>query len=331
MKKIVVLGAGGWGLALALTAYDAGNSVAVWSPFEDEVNALVSNREHKKLLPGISIPAGIEIVNDISVVNGADITIIAVPSNVVGQTAARLKGLNCGIIVNVSKGIDSSSLQPLSQIIKQAAETDNVAVLSGPSHAEEVSRKIPTSVVASSRVEGASAMVQDALSTDYFRIYTNDDMLGVELGGAIKNVIAVAAGIINGLNLGDNTKAALITRGVCEITRLGVAMGASINTFSGLSGLGDLIVTCTSEHSRNNRFGQMLGRGEAAEKAVEAVGTVEGYYAAKAVIALAEKYNVEMPICRECYEVIYNGKKAEEALCCLMSRPKCDEHETLLN
>ena len=330
MSKVVVLGSGGWGIALALTAYDAGNEVYLWSLFQKEVDDLIKNREHKKLLPGVAISEGIKITNDLSVVEGADLTIAAVPSTAIRSIAGLLKGRNCGIIVNVAKGIENKTFLRLSEILADETGSCEIAVLSGPSHAEEVSRKIPTSVVSASVDPSIAGKVQELMTTDYFRIYTNDDVVGVELGGAIKNVIAVAAGIIDGLSLGDNTKAALITRGVYEMSRLGVAMGARRETFSGLSGLGDLIVTCTSEHSRNHRFGKLLGEGSSAKAALEAVGTVEGYYAAAAVKSLAEKYGVEMPICDQCYDVIYNGIDAVDALKKLMTRPNKNEHETLL-
>ncbi len=330
MSKIVVLGAGGWGLALALTAFDAGQEVTVWSPFETEAENLIKTRENPKLLPGIKIPEAIKITTDLSAVDGADITIIAVPSTAVRPTAAKLKGHNCGIIVNVAKGIENGTNLRLSQVINEETGSEKIVVLSGPSHAEEVSRKIPTTVVAASENPELSDAVQQAITTIYFRIYTNDDVAGVELGGALKNVIAVAAGIADGLHLGDNTKAALITRGLFEMSRLGVKMGAKENTFSGLSGLGDLVVTCTSEHSRNHRFGKMLGLGETPEKALSAVGTVEGYYACKTVKQLSEIYGVEMPICSGCYDIIFCGKNADETLKKLMSRPNRDEREKLL-
>ncbi len=330
MSKVVVLGSGGWGIALALTAYDAGNEVSLWSLFQKEVSDLLESREHKKLLPGVKIPNEINITNDLSIVDNADLTIVAVPSTAIRSTARLLKGRNCGIIVNVAKGIENDTFLRLSEILAAETGSSKIAVLSGPSHAEEVSRKIPTSVVSASADQLISEKVQELLSTDYFRIYTNDDVVGVELGGAIKNVIAVAAGIIDGLSLGDNTKAALITRGVYEMSRLGMAMGAQRETFSGLSGLGDLIVTCTSEHSRNHRFGKLLGEGSSAQAALAAVGTVEGYYAAAAVKSLAAKYEVEMPICGQCYDIIYNGTGAVDALKILMARPNKNEHETLL-
>ncbi len=323
MAKITVLGPGGWGIALALTAHDCGHDVALWSPFENEVNTLINDRESKKLLSGVKIPEDIIITTNINIAEDSLITIIATPSLAVRSAAQQLANVqNHGIVVNVSKGIEGETLKRLSQIIRSELPNDKIAVLSGPSHAEEVARKVPTSLVVCSKSFTAASIVQDVLSCDFLRIYTTDDMVGVELGGALKNIIAICAGICDGLGHGDNTKAALITRGLSEMANLGVCMGADERTFMGLSGIGDLVVTCTSRHSRNNRFGNMVGRGIDVDVALNEVGTVEGYYATRTAYNLGKKYGVELPIINACYEILYNNGKAEDAVRNLMLRPK---------
>lgn len=326
MAKISVLGTGGWGIALAMNAEKCGLNVAMWSLFEDEVRSLCETRE-SRLLKGVKIPPEIEITGDLDRMNGADITVIAVPSFAVRETAARLKNIDTGVVVNVAKGFEKGSMKRLSEVIKEELPDRRIVVLSGPSHAEEVARQVPTSVVVSSDDIKAAEYVQKMLMGPKFRIYTNEDVTGVEVGGAIKNVIAVAAGIENGLHLGDNTRAALITRGLAEMARLGVAMGADRKTFMGLSGLGDLIVTCMSQHSRNNRFGNLVGNGVPVNQALSEIGTVEGYYAAETVMRLAEKYGVDMPITAECYSILYNGADPLTALSNLMGRPGRPEGE----
>lgn len=326
--KITVLGSGGWGIALAMAAEKNNNDVTLWSPFKSEVEELKKNYEHKKLLPGIKIPKTIKITDDFKTVENDDLTVMAVPSRAVRETAERFKTVKySGIIVNVSKGLESGTLLRLSQVIKQEVNVP-VVVLSGPSHAEEVSRGIPTSLVATGDTPEVVCQVIKAFSSNVLRIYANDDMVGVELGGALKNVIAVAAGLCDGMGLGDNTKAALITRGLTEIARLGVALGAKERTFAGLTGLGDLVVTCTSKHSRNNRFGNLVGSGIPVDEALERVGTVEGYFATALAYSLAQKTGVEMPITEQCYMVLYKNKNVAEAVSSLMQRPKRDEYET---
>ncbi len=322
MSKISVLGAGGWGLALSLSAQKCGHEVIVWSPFTEEIAALSEKRESERLLPGVKIPADIRLTTDLEMAEGSDIIVIATPSFAVRETAARLKTIaEYGVIVNVAKGIEYSTLKTLAEVIEDELPKKAVVVLSGPSHAEEVAREIETSLVATSKDTEAAQLVQKAFSSEKLRVYTNDDMVGVELGGALKNIIAIAAGICEGMGLGDNTRAALITRGLTEMARLGTAMGAKDRTFAGLTGMGDLIVTCTSRHSRNNRFGNLVGRGETVETALKTVGTVEGYYAAAAAYRLKEQYDVELPIIEQAYEVMYNGKSAKDAVHTLMSRP----------
>lgn len=327
MAKITVLGAGGWGMALALSAYGGGNEVNIWSPFPEEVAALQKNRGNERLLSGIKLPEEIGVTTDLSVVKDSAVTIIATPSVAVRQTAKKLSDMeDFGIVVNVAKGFEKDSLIRLSQVIAEELPKTKVAVLSGPSHAEEVARGIPTSVVVASSSAITAQIVQSIMSGDNLRIYTSDDLVGVELGGALKNVIAIAAGFCDGLGLGDNSKAALITRGLAEMARLGVCMGAKEYTFSGLAGIGDLVVTCTSKHSRNHRFGEKVGSGTPIKKALDEVGTVEGYYAADLAYKLSKKYKIEMPITEECYAILYENKDVKDVLTDLMSRPKRSEH-----
>ncbi|MBR2488847.1 MAG: NAD(P)-dependent glycerol-3-phosphate dehydrogenase [Clostridia bacterium] len=325
--KVTVLGSGGWGMALALCAFNKGCDVTLWSPFKDEVELLSEKRTNERLLKGIFLPEAIKITDDLSCVKGDVITIIATPSTAVREVALKLKTQSdFGIVVNVSKGFEKNSLKRLSEVISEELPDSPVVVLSGPSHAEEVARNIPTSLVAASKSLPAAQAVQNILSSETLRIYTSIDLVGVELGGALKNVIAIAAGVCDGLGLGDNTKAALITRGLAEMSRLGVCMGAKEYTFSGLTGIGDLVVTCTSQHSRNNRFGFKVGQGVPVEIALKEVGTVEGYYAADMADKLAKMYNIEMPIINECYQALYNNKSPKDAVYDLMRRPSTREH-----
>lgn len=327
MAKITVLGSGGWGMALALSAYNNGNKVALWSPFKEEVELLRNRRTNEKLLNGVMLPSEIEITDDMSVVEGDAVTIIATPSIAVREVAKKLSKYNdFGIVVNVSKGLEKDSLKRLSQVIRDELPKASIAVLSGPSHAEEVARSIPTSLVSASDSMPIAEAVQSIISTEFLRVYTSDDLVGVELGGALKNVIAIAAGGCDGLGLGDNTKAALITRGLAEMARLGVIMGAKEHTFSGLSGIGDLVVTCTSKHSRNNRFGFKVGSGVPVKDALSEVGTVEGYYAADMAYSLSKRYAIEMPIISECYKIMYENKDVKKALLDLLNRPNRSEH-----
>lgn len=326
-NKITVLGSGGWGIALAIHAFSQGFEVKLWSPFENEVAGLNATRESEKLLKGVKIPEKIEITTDLNVVKGSYITIIATPSFAVRDTAARLKKFDCGIVVNVAKGFEKGTQKLLSDVISEELPQKPIVILSGPSHAEEVARGVATTVVAASDSIDAAKAVQEALIGSDFRIYTNNDIIGVEVGGALKNVIAVCAGIANGLGVGDNTRAALITRGLAEIARLGVAMGAESSTFMGLSGLGDLIVTCMSQHSRNNRFGNLVGKGMSVKEALETVGTVEGYYAVEIAVTLAEKYMVDMPMTAQCYNILYKNAPVSDAIMNLMNRPGRPEEE----
>ena len=326
MANISVLGAGSWGLGLALLLNNNGHNVTVWSVLNDEVVMLQTEREHKRCLPGVRIPDSITISGDTAnVINNADVLVLAVASPYTRSTAKLIAPFvkEGQIIVNVAKGVEEHTLLTLCQIVAEEIPQAKVAVLSGPSHAEEVSRGIPTTCVIGAHEKNTAEYLQNIFMSDVFRVYTSPDMLGICIGGALKNVIALAAGIADGLGYGDNTKAALITRGNAEITRLGVAMGANPHTFSGLSGIGDLIVTCASMHSRNRRAGILIGKGYTKDQAMEEVQmVVEGVFSAKAALELSKKYNIEMPIVEQVNKVLFEDKPAAEAVKELMLRDK---------
>ena len=326
MANISVLGAGSWGLGLALLLNNNGHNVTVWSVLNDEVVMLQKEREHKRCLPGVRIPDSITISGDTAnVINNADVLVLAVASPYTRSTAKLIAPFvkEGQIIVNVAKGVEEHTLLTLCQIVEEEIPQAKVAVLSGPSHAEEVSRGIPTTCVIGAHEKNTAEYLQNIFMSDVFRVYTSPDMLGICIGGALKNVIALAAGIADGLGYGDNTKAALITRGNAEITRLGVAMGANPHTFSGLSGIGDLIVTCASMHSRNRRAGILIGKGYTKDQAMEEVQmVVEGVFSAKAALELSKKYNIEMPIVEQVNKVLFEDKPAAEAVKELMLRDK---------
>ena len=333
MAKIGVMGAGSWGTALALLLNSNGHEVTVWSIDKQEVEMLSTKREHESKLPGVKIPESIAITNDIKEgIIGKDLIVTAVPSPFIRSTAKAMcpyveKGQ---LIVNVSKGIEESTLMTLSEQIEDEIPQAEVTVLSGPSHAEEVGRGLPTTVVVGAKRKEVAEYLQKLFMNEVFRVYTSPDILGIELGGSLKNVIALAAGIADGLGYGDNTKAALITRGIAEISRLGVKMGGKIESFTGLTGLGDLIVTCASVHSRNRKAGYLIGQGKTMDEAMEEVQmVVEGVYSAKAAKTLSEKYNVSMPIVDEVNKVLFEGKKAETAVKELMERDGRIEHPDL--
>ncbi|WP_069997595.1 NAD(P)H-dependent glycerol-3-phosphate dehydrogenase [Cellulosilyticum sp. I15G10I2] len=329
MKDIAIVGAGGWGLALGLLLNEKGNNITVWCYDEAEKNSILQHRENKRCLPGIKIPLEIHFTTSMrEALSDQEIVIIAVPSKAIRATVNLMKDYIAQdtIVVNVSKGIEEGSLLRLSEVIEQILP-NKVVVLSGPSHAEEVARHIPTTVVVSGRDMKAAENIQDTFMTKFFRVYTNDDLVGIELGGALKNVIALAAGTIEGIGYGDNTKAALITRGIAEITRLGVAMGGNPATFAGLTGIGDLIVTCTSGHSRNRRAGELLGRGYTVSEALDKVNmVVEGVPTTKAGHELMLKYEIEMPILNAIYETLFEDKSVKESINDLMQRDKKSEH-----
>lgn len=331
MSKIAVLGSGGFGLSLSIMADKIGHKVTVWSAFSEEIEMLKREREHKKLLPGVKINDSIEFVSDISLISDNDIVIFAIPSAFVrkiAQQAAPFISKN-SVIVNTGKGLEDKTYKRLSEVLSEEYPDNPIVILSGPSHAEEVARGMPTTVVAASNDRKYADYIQDQISNQYFRIYVSDDIVGCELGGALKNIIALCAGICDGMGYGDNTKAALMTRGMVEISRLGVALGAKIETFSGLTGMGDLIVTCTSMHSRNRRAGILIGEGMSPKEAVEQVGTVEGYACAKVAWELCQKVNVNMPITEQLNEVMHNNKNVKQALLDLMDRPKRHESESI--
>ncbi|SHI30015.1 NAD(P)H-dependent glycerol-3-phosphate dehydrogenase [Parasporobacterium paucivorans] len=333
MAEISVLGAGSWGIALGLLLHKNGHRVTMWSALESEVNMLLTEREHKIGLPGIKIPQEIAITSDLDeAVSGKDVIVMAVASKFVRATAHRLQGkISKGqIIVNVAKGIEDKTLMRLSEVIGEELPEADVAILSGPSHAEEVGNGMPTAIVVGAKTQETAEYLQNIFANDVFRVYTSSDVLGMELGAAFKNVIALAAGIADGLGYGDNTKAALITRGIKEIARLGEAMGAKPATIYGLSGIGDLIVTCASMHSRNRRAGILIGQGRTMEEAVKEVNmVVEGIVSARAATDLAHKYNVEMPITEKVSEVLFNNADAKNAVYDLMLRDKISEHEEM--
>ena len=326
MANVSVLGAGSWGLGLALLLNNNGHNVTVWSVLNDEVVMLQTEREHKRCLPGVRIPDSITISGDTAnVINNADVLVLAVASPYTRSTAKLIAPFvkEGQIIVNVAKGVEEHTLLTLCQIVEEEIPQAKVAVLSGPSHAEEVSRGIPTTCVIGAHEKNTAEYLQNIFMSDVFRVYTSPDVLGICIGGALKNVIALAAGIADGLGYGDNTKAALITRGNAEITRLGVAMGANPHTFSGLSGIGDLIVTCASMHSRNRRAGILIGKGYTKDQAMEEVQmVVEGVFSAKAALELSKKYNIEMPIVEQVNKVLFEDKPAAEAVKELMLRDK---------
>ena len=326
MANVSVLGAGSWGLGLALLLNNNGHNVTVWSVLKDEVAMLQTEREHKRCLPGVKIPDSITVSGDTeNVIGSADVLVLAVASPYTRSTAKMIAPFvkEGQIIVNVAKGVEEHTLLTLCQIVEEEITCAKVAIISGPSHAEEVSHGIPTTCVIGAHDKATAENLQNIFMSDVFRVYTSPDMLGICIGGALKNVIALAAGIADGLGYGDNTKAALITRGNAEITRLGVAMGANPHTFAGLSGIGDLIVTCASMHSRNRRAGILIGKGYTKDEAMKEVQmVVEGVFSAKAALELSKKYNIEMPIVEQVNKVLFEDKPAAEAVKELMLRDK---------
>lgn len=332
MAKIGVVGAGTWGLALAALLHKNGHQVTVWSALPSEIEMLRKNHAHK-MLPGLKLPEDmIFTTEDKEAAEEKDLLVMAVASAYTRQTAKRFSGLvpEGQIMVDVAKGIEEGTLMTLSQMIRQEIPQADVAVLSGPTHAEEVSRGLPTTIVVGAGSRATAEYIRDLFMNEVFRVYVSPDMLGMELGGALKNVVALAAGIADGLGYGDNTKAALITRGLAEIARLGTAMGGKYETFSGLTGIGDLIVTCASMHSRNRRAGILIGQGKTYQEAMDEVQmVVEGVYSAKAAMELAQKYNVQLPIIEQVNAVLFEGKDAGQAVRELMLRDKkievCDE------
>ena len=333
MANVGIMGAGSWGTALALLLHKNGHQVTVWSISEEEVKLLSEKREHVSKLPGVKIPEDMVFTTDIeSTVKGKDFVVLAVPSPFTRKTARNMSSYVAEgqIIVDVAKGIEESTLMTLSQQIEEEIPQAEVAVLSGPSHAEEVGRGLPTIVVVGAKRKEIAKYLQEMFMNEVFRVYISPDMQGMELGGSLKNVIALAAGIADGLGYGDNTKAALITRGIAEIARLGVKMGGSVESFTGLTGIGDLIVTCASVHSRNRKAGYLIGQGRSMQEAMEEVQmVVEGVYSAKAAVKLGKKYGVSLPIIDKVSEVLFEGKDPREAVNELMLRDGRPEHQAL--
>ena len=333
MAKVGVLGAGSWGTALSVLLHDNGHQVTIWSIDGNEVKMLDEKREHELKLPGVKLAEDMVITGDLeTAVRGKDFLVLAVPSPFTRETARKMKPYVADgqIIVDVAKGIEESTLMTLSRQIEEEIPQADVAVLSGPSHAEEVGRKLPTTCVIGAKTRKTAEYLQSMFISPVFRVYTSPDILGIELGGSLKNVIALAAGIADGLGYGDNTKAALITRGIAEISRLGVKMGGKIESFTGLTGIGDLIVTCASVHSRNRKAGYLIGQGRTVREAMDEVKmVVEGVYSARAAAKLAEKYDVSMPIVEEVNKVLFEGKSPAQAVDDLMQRESRSENRSL--
>ena len=333
MYNVTVLGAGTWGTALAILLSNNGHKVTLWSKLEREVAALTACRDNIPNLPGAKLPEGVVVTGDFKeALSDADLIVSTVASPFVRETAAAAKPyITAGkVIVNAAKGIEERTMKTLTEVISEELPGADVAVLSGPSHAEEVSRGIPTTCVVGAKTKKTATFIQDIFMTEFFRVYTNPDITGIELGGSIKNVIALAAGVVDGLSYGDNTKAALMTRGIAEIMRLGVAMGCRAETFAGLSGIGDLIVTCTSKHSRNRNAGYLIGKGLTMEEAMKEVNqVVEGVYCAKAALALSKKYNAQMPIVEQVNLVLFEHKDPRTAVSDLLLRDRTIENSSL--
>jgi glycerol-3-phosphate dehydrogenase (NAD(P)+) len=326
VRNICVMGAGSWGTALSVQLANNGHNVRMWSFIKEEAEGINTYRENREKLPGVKVPDKVVCTNDVNnALEVAEAVIMVVPSEFMRSSVKAMKGAlkDNMIVVSCSKGLEEDTFLTMSQVICEEAPNVRVVTLSGPSHAEEVGRGIPTAVVAASLDNEAALYVQDIFMSPMFRVYTNSDIIGVELGGAIKNVIALCAGISDGLGFGDNTKAALMTRGITEMSRLGELMHAKPKTFSGLAGIGDLIVTCTSMHSRNRRAGILIGKGKSLEEALKEVAmVVEGVNTTRAAYHMAKKLDVEMPIINQAYEVLFNGKDAKQAVIDLMMRDR---------
>jgi len=328
-NKIMVLGGGSWGTALASLLAKNKEEVFFWVRNKEQFKSIKETRENKKYLPNIKIPDTVKVVNSYrEAIDICNIVVLAIPSQNIRGLLVELKDYlsNSTLVVNVSKGIEQKTLKTISEVCKEIIPNNPYIVLSGPSHAEEVGKDLPTTVVAASENKNYAKKIQEIFTSNTFRVYTNEDVKGVELGGSLKNVIAIASGISDGLGYGDNTKAALMNRGIIEISRLADKLGADKMTFLGLAGIGDLIVTCNSMHSRNRRAGILIGKGKSVEEAIKEVGmVVEGIYTTEAAFKLAKENNVEMPIVEELYKIIYEGKKAKESVDSLMTRDKKDE------
>ncbi len=328
IKNIAVLGAGSWGTAAATLLCRNNHNVTLWSRETEKIAVVAKDLENKEYLPGVKLDSSMNFTDDISCVKDKDMVVMVTPSSSIRSMAKKISGLisHDTIIVVLAKGLEQGTHMTMTEIIAEECVGAKIAAMSGPSHAEEASRGIPTLNVVASEDDQTAAFVQDVFMSDVFRLYTSRDVIGVELGGALKNVIALCAGITEGIGFGDNTKAALMTRGIREIALLGTAMGANSETFWGLSGIGDLIVTCTSIHSRNRRAGILIGKGMSADEAQKEVHmVVEGINTAKAAYELSVKCGVEMPITEAAYDVLYKGKNPREAVMDLMLRDRKNE------
>lgn len=332
--KVGVLGGGSWGTALAILLADKGYDITMWLRDEKQFKEMNELRINQKYLPNIKLPSNLRLTLDLEEVSfKKDMILLSVPTHGVREALNNCKAyINSDqIIVNVAKGIENESLLRISEIVEELLPNNKYAVLSGPSHAEEVAKNMPTTVVSASKNKRVAEYVQDLFITPSFRVYTNPDVIGVELGGSLKNVIALGAGISDGLNCGDNTKAALMTRGIFEMAKLGERMGSKISTFSGLSGIGDLIVTCTSMHSRNRRAGILIGQGMKTDEAIKEIGmVVEGIKTTKSAFELSKQYNIEMPITEEIYDVLYHNNNVKDSISNLMVRDRKHEMEDIV-
>ena len=336
MADITVIGSGGFALALAVMCQSMGHNVTVWSKFHEEIEEIRTTGELAGKLPGVKIPEEIVLTEDMECVRDKDVVLVGIPTKFVRSVAEEAAPYLSGktVIVNTSKGLEGGTYKRMSEVLKETCPHNPIVVLTGPSHAEELARGIPTTVALACEDVQYAEYIQDIFTTNTLRLYVNTDVIGCEVGGAMKNIIALAAGISDGLGYGDNTKAALMTRGIHEISALGKAMGARLWTFSGLTGIGDLIVTCTSMHSRNRRAGILIGQGVSAEEAVRQVGTVEGYYCCEVAHGLAKELGVSMPITDELYHLLFEGGNAKQSLKKLMDRPnrhECEEYQTFSN
>ena len=331
--NITVLSDGGWGTALAMVLCENHHSVTLWGPFPDYVAEMERTRRNDRFLKGVALPASLKLEHDIArAVAGAEIVVLAAPSQYTRGVLAKLRDIPRPadlIYLNVAKGIETGSCKRISELVEEVLGDVRYAILSGPSHAEEVARRIPTAVMTASRDPGAALAVQQAFMNEYFRVYTSDDVVGAELGGSLKNVLALAAGVLDGMGMGDNTKAALMTRGIVEMARLGQMLGGRPETFSGLSGIGDLIVTCTSQHSRNRHVGEELGKGRKLPDIQQEMGLVvaEGVTTARSAFQLARQIGAETPIVDAVHACLYDGKDPREIVRDLMLRdPKPEIH-----
>ena len=334
MSDISIIGAGSWGTALSVVLHKNGHKITIWSALAPEIEMLKEKHEQAEKLPGVILPDDIMFTTDLKeAIGGKDMLVLAVPSPFTRSTAKAMSPFVAEgqLIVSVAKGIEDGTFYTMTEVIEDVIPTVNAVVLSGPSHAEEVGLQVPTAVVVGAKTFETASFVQRLFSNDYFRAYTSPDRKSIELGGSLKNVIALAAGIADGLGYGDNTEAALMTRGIKEITQLGVAMGGHSRTFHGLSGIGDLIVTCGSKHSRNRRAGILIGKGYTLDEAVKEVNmVVEGAVSAKAALELAHKYNVDMPLVESVNQVLFENKPAKEAMRDIMKRDLTHEFPDLV-